>query len=273
MVSCVRPRLAICSTLLDSDDAVELLCGAHDDLGIEFRIDAHRIGDLPEQVETVRRRVQRREVADLEMRYHFPLGPFELSHAEDDQATRALRLMQSAVGHIAETGGTFFTVHLALPGDAPQRRFERACDLLGELVHYGAARGVRVCLENLRWGITSQPEHFIELVDASDAGITFDVGHAISSDAASGFPAARFALELGDRIENVHVYGREEAVHLPPRSIADIQPVVDALLATQCSWWTIELFGLTEVTFTRDMLLSYFDSVHLGLRGHPQAIR
>jgi len=269
----MRPRLAICSTLLDRDEAVELLCGPYDDPGVEFRIDAHRVGDLPDQIEDLCSRVERCDISDLEIRYHFPLGPFELSHIEDDQASRALTLMKSSVGHIAETGGSYLTVHLALPEDASHDRFARACDLLGELVHYGATRGVRVCLENLRWGITSEPEHFLEIVDASGAGITFDVGHAISSDAAAeGFSAARFAAELGDRIENVHVYGREEAVHLAPHSIEEIRPAVDALLATQCSWWTIELFGLSEVTSTRDMLLAYFDTVHLGLRRHPQAI-
>ncbi len=269
----MRPTLGICSTLLTNDEAVELLCGSRDDAGVEFRIDAHRIGDLPEQIETLRVRVTRCELAELEMRFHFPLGPFDLSHIEDRQASRALILMQAAVGHVAEIGGTYLTVHLPLPEDASHDRFHHACDLLGDLVDYGRERGVRVCLENLRWGMTSQPEHFLELVDSSGAGITFDVGHAISSDIAdAGFSAARFAAELGDRIENVHVYGREEAVHLPPASIEDIQPVVDALLATQCSWWTIELFGLSEFTATRDMLLEYFDSVHLGLRAHPQAI-
>jgi sugar phosphate isomerase/epimerase len=121
--------------------------------------------------------------------------------------------------------------------------------------------------------MTSHPEHFFELAEASDAGVTFDVGHAISSDAsAAGLSAARFAAELGDRIENVHIYGREEAVHLPPRSIEEIRLAVDALLATRCDWWTIELFGVSEFTATRDMLLAYFDTVHLGLRQHPRAI-
>jgi sugar phosphate isomerase/epimerase len=269
----MRPRLAICSTLLDEDEALELFRGPFEDSGVEFRIDAHRIGDLPEQIEELRTRVESCGISDVEIRYHFALGPFELSHIEDDQAMRALILMKSAVGHIAETGGSYLTVHLALPDDASAERIARACDLLGELVHFGATHGVRVSLENLRWGITSQPEHFLELVDACDAGITFDVGHAISSDAAAaGFTAERFAAELGDRIESVHVYGREEAVHLAPRSIEDIRPVVDALLATRCPWWTVELFGLREVTSTRDMLLAYFDTLHLGLRRHPQAI-
>ncbi len=268
----MRPKLAICSTVLDSPDAFELLCGPDDSIGIEFRIDAHRIGDLPEQVAALHKSVEACDLSSREMRFHFPFGPFDLSQVEDDQSLRSLSLMQAAIGHIAEVEGEYLTVHLGLPEDASHSRFHHACDVLGELVAFGAEHGVRVCLENLRWGLTSLPEHFLELVDASGAGITFDLGHATSSDIASSFSAARFAAELGDRIEGVHVYGREEAGHLPPRSIDEIQHAVDALLATRCEWWSIELFGLTEVTATRDMLLSYFDTVHLGLRRHPQTI-
>jgi hypothetical protein len=86
----------MCSTLLDSTEAVEVLCSACDDSGIEFRIDAHRIGDLPEQVDTLRGMVTHCELPDIEMRFHFPLGPFELSHIEDEQAARALSLMQAS---------------------------------------------------------------------------------------------------------------------------------------------------------------------------------
>jgi sugar phosphate isomerase/epimerase len=255
--------------LLETDEAIRQLLAPDDDPGIEFRIDAHRIGDLPEQVNALNARLPESDSPDREIRYHFPMGPFEISHVEDDQAFRALTLMEAAVGHIAELGGRYLTVQLALPEDVDHERFPRAADLLGELVRHGADHGVRVCLENLRWGVTSHPEPFLELVDSSDAGVTFDVGHAMSSDAAAeGFTAARFAAELGDRIENVHVYGREEATHHPPRSIDEIRPAVDALLATRCSWWAIELFGLAEVTATRDMLRAYFDSVHLGLRAH-----
>ncbi len=270
----MRPRLAICSPLLDVPGAVEVLCLPYDDLGVEFRIDAHRIGNLPEQVDRVKATMQRCDLADFEMRFHFPRGPFEIAQSDDDHAVRAVTLVKAAMGHIAETDCHYLTVHLPLPDDASPERFGRGVDLLGELVRYGAERNIRVCLENLRWGLTSEPEHFLELVEASGAGITFNVGHANSSDVArAGFSAARFAAELGDRIEHVHVYGRQDTIHHPPSSIEEIRQVVDALLATRCEWWTIELFGVSEAVATRDMLQAYFDSVHLGLRRHPQPIR
>ncbi len=269
----MRPRLAMFNTLLDRDESIALVFVDGADAAVEFRVDAHRVGDLPLQVERMRVRLPDATADDLEIRYTFPGGPFELSHSDDHEAIRARMLMQAAVGHIAERGDGYLTVHLGLPDDADHDRFVRAADHLGELVQYGADHGVRVCLENLRWGMTSRLDAFLELVEATGAGVTFDVGHAVSAESAAGFSALRFANELGDRIENVRLYGRAEAGHLPPHSIAEIAPLVDCLLATQCSWWNVALFGLTEALTTRDMLLSYFDTLHLGLRAHAQPIQ
>jgi sugar phosphate isomerase/epimerase len=269
----MRPRLAVCDTVLDTVGGIAALFPPHHDPAVDFRIDPLRIADLAENVSRLRTHLGEASSADPEIRYVFPFSPYELSDSDDGQAHRTLLLMQVAIGHIAAGGGRYLTVHLPLEDGVERDRFGRAADLLGELVCHGAERGVRVCLENLQWGITSRPEPFLELVEGSSAGVTFDVGHAVSSRVAdNGFSAAQFATELGDRVENAHVYGRCGAANLAPRSIEEIRPVLDALLATRCSWWTIELPDRAEVVATRDMLLEYFDSVHLGLRAYPQAI-
>jgi sugar phosphate isomerase/epimerase len=102
-------------------------------------------------------------------------------------------------------------------------------------VGVGRDVGVTVAVENLRWGPTSDPEAFLDLVDGSGARVTFDVGHAASSDAAArGYTAAHFARDLGGRIVGAHVYGRENERHHPPASLEEISDVLEALLETGC---------------------------------------
>jgi hypothetical protein len=66
------------------------------------------------------------------------------------------------------------------------------------------------------------------------------------------------------RLWHVHMYERETDRHRPPRDMTILGPIVDRLLATGCTWWTIELGDYAEALATRALLLEYLRQVRRG---------
>lgn len=190
-----------------------------------------------------------------QLRFHFPLGGIESAQCHPSDLSCGLSGALEAIDALPGTGNRILTVHLPLPSDCSATDFADARSRLAEVVAHGRAANVSVCLENLRWGVTSDPDRFIDLVESSDAAVTFDIGHANSSDVASaGFSAERFARLVSDRVRNAHIYDREDPHHVAPHDLDRIGPVLDILLESQCDWWVIELFDRDEVIATREML-------------------
>jgi sugar phosphate isomerase/epimerase len=196
-----------------------------------------------------------------EIRFHFPLGHIELADLDPDAGERALSRFFSAVEVVAEAGGEFLTVHAALPMGAHEFKvFGETKDRLRRLVEFGRDRGVTVALENLRWGLTSHPRHFIDLVEWSGSAVTLDVGHAVSSDVAESgaYSGAEFARLVAPRIVGAHVYDREAPHHIAPTDLDRIGETLRVLLGeTGCRWWVIELFSADEIRSTRALLLDF----------------
>jgi sugar phosphate isomerase/epimerase len=210
--------------------------------------------------------------AGLELRFH--LSPeVEMAHADAAVAARALEHLKLGVDIAARYGGhsasarqalppasTYATVHLACnespPGDLD---WAAALDNLSALVAYGAARGVTVCLENLRRGWTSDPDRFLELVQRSGASVTFDLGHANSSSLSHR--RLEFLDRVAPRVVNAHVYAyeQEHVGHLAPSDLSVLRPLLAALLATSCDWWLIELSDRAAMERTRALLVDFLD--------------
>jgi sugar phosphate isomerase/epimerase len=251
------PRLAICAhatpTLTEAVSLAGELPGA---LCIEYSFDPSNLTEALRDSAAIRRMTRR----DVELRYHFPLGRFELANLDEDSAAEALGEFLSAVDLVAKCGGRYLTVHAALHSGAHEYPvLERTKERLAELVERGNEVGVTVCLENLRWGLTSEPEHFVELVEAADSAVTLDVGHAVSSDTAKSgaISGAEYARMLAPRIVGAHVYDREDPHHIAPTDLNRIGDTLSVLLdETACRWWVIELFTADEIRSTRELLLS-----------------
>ena len=207
---------------------------------------------------------------DVEIRFHFPLGRYELADLDEASADEALERFFSAIELVAKCGGTYLTIHAALHGGAHQYPvFARTKQRLRLLVERGHEVGVTVCIENLRWGLTSEPERFLELVEFADAAVTLDVGHAVSSETALAriTTGAEFARMLAPRIVGAHVYDREDPHHIAPTDLDRIGDTLRVLLdETACRWWVIELFSAAEIRSTRALLLPLLRE---GLPGQP----
>jgi sugar phosphate isomerase/epimerase len=253
----VLPRIALCAhatpTLAETISLAREVAGP---VCIEYSFDPGNLSSALRDAEAIHRLADR----DVEMRYHFPLGRFELANLDESSADEALVQFLSATDIVAKSGGRYLTVHAALHGGAHEYPvFARTKERLQALVEHGREVGVTVCLENLYWGLTSEPEHFADLVEFADAAVTLDVGHAVSSETARAgtTTGAEFAQTLAPRIVGAHVYDREDPHHIAPTDLERIGDTLAVLLSeTACRWWVIELFSAKEIRSTRGMLLS-----------------
>ncbi len=253
----MEPRLAVCGHTTPSIEAtLALACELDGHAAIDLSLTPTDLGAVVGHTHVLR---ALNMDADLEIRYHLPLGYREIGHADPAEAKRALAWMTEAVSQVALAGGTYLTIHAGLPGDATRGRISATSERLSELVAHGADLGVRVCLENLRWGLTSDPDEFMGLVTASGAAVTLDVGHAASSDAAArGFGAEQFARMVAPYVRNAHVYEREVENHIAPLDLVALTAPLDVLLdETECDWWVIELTDVEEARRTRAMLRDF----------------
>jgi len=190
--------------------------------------------------------------------YHGYFPGFELGDADKHQAEKALDLHMRTVDTIKGTGGEVMTVHIGLLS-AIETRHAHIVQNLGRLAAYARDRGVKICLENLRTGVTSDPEKVVEIAAECGAFITLDVGHAVScAQVARGEITVVQIIDMfRHAMEEVHFYEYETDTHHAPSDMSILGPVVDALLETDCRWWTIELIDYTDILNTRRLVNNY----------------
>ncbi|WP_028581817.1 TIM barrel protein [Desulfogranum japonicum] len=192
---------------------------------------------------------------NIPVRHHAFFPGFELGDADQSQAEKALALHKHYLDTIIGNGEQVVTVHVGLVPDIALNH-ERVQKNLSNLVEYGATRGVTVSLENLRFGATSNPETVIQWAGESGASITLDVGHAVSCERvqAGELTVPHIVEMFSHKLEEVHLYEYETDTHYAPHDMSVLGPIVDALLQTDCRWWTIELTDVEEILTTRELV-------------------
>jgi len=212
----------------------------------------------PEAFDLLPRHVDPLLQAGIPVRYHGFFPGYEIGHRDAATAERAMRIHMAALEAIRGRGEQVITFHVGLRRKAPIDP-GRVVENLSKLVEHARGLGITVCLENLRRGPTGHPENVVAWARASGAMITLDIGHAVSCPRVqSGELTALDFLEMvADRLFEVHMYERETDRHRPPQDMTILGPIVDRLLATQCTWWTIELDDYAEALATRSLLLDY----------------
>lgn len=199
--------------------------------------------------------------AGVPVRYHGFLRGYEFGHQDVVAAERGLQMHLATLEALEGRGEPVITVHVGLVRDDPIDP-ERAVENLAKIVERANLLGITVCLENLRRGPTSHPENVVAWARASGAMITLDVGHANSCDRVQSgdLSTLDFVDAFADRLREVHMYEREVHQHYPPQDMKILGPIVDRLIETACTWWTIELEGYDEALSTRQLLLEYLET-------------
>jgi sugar phosphate isomerase/epimerase len=195
------------------------------------------------------------------IRHHGYFPGHEIGDNRSDRAEEAMQLHFKALDSIKGIGEQHITVHVGLVADIEISR-TRVVRNLRRLVQYGRQRGITVSLENLRFGPTSSPETVLEWTQKTGAKITLDIGHAVSCSRVKDneINVPQIVDLFSQDLVEVHFYESETDRHHAPQDMSLLGPIVDRLLSTACTWWTIELDAHEEILRTRNLLTDYLES-------------
>lgn len=141
--------------------------------------------------------------------------------------------------------------------------FESAKRNLKEVVDYARDKGITVCLENLTFGFTCEPEPYLELIHASGAVANIDIGHASASPIVMNniMTAEAFIGMILPHVVSAHVYKVEinddvlrKGWHIAPDQKEDMASRLNLLLSGKSDWWLIELGDKDEILRTKKFI-------------------
>jgi len=259
----VKPKLAMCNFITDIN-RLRQFATDHGFDGIDWSFDLDHLPKGPAEYSRLANFLSALE--PLELRFHCPFMKVDIGHEDLSDGKMAVRTFQRIIQLVSKINGKYLTLHIGLGHDTTKiLSWNDTIDNLRQIVHYGAERGVVVCLENLAWGWTSKPNLFEKLVRLSGAGVTFDIGHAHASESVSQqyFSMEDFVSPHPDRVHNAHIYHTEipGVGHIPPDGIEDIRERLDILLKTGCLWWVIEIKEVQELIWTKKIIDGYIAEI------------
>ncbi len=216
----------------------------NENLSVEYTPDRKEFAELEKNLKSCLNQ-------GVKVRFHGFFPEFEIGDADSSKANEAVRVHLECLDAIKDLGEPFITFHSGL-NQKIELNYDTLVENLSRIVEHGQSRGIRVAIENLKKGLTSDPEVLLDLSMQTNARITLDLGHAITSHAVvtGQFNVIEIIDMFQDRLSEVHFYEKELDRHYPPKDLSILGPIMDRLLLTHCRWWTIELDDFNEVKDT-----------------------
>jgi sugar phosphate isomerase/epimerase len=187
-----------------------------------------------------------------EVAFRFHSRQYDLSLAEKN----IFNYYRKTIERIAQAECDYLTLHY---GFEKNELNKEGVNFLKNLVKIGRDFGVTIAIENLKQGVTSQPEKLLHLLEETGASLTIDLGHLKSSFLGESEEELEKAVSsLLPYVREVHIYEREENGHVPPKDIFNLSHLLETLLTnSNCYFWVIEL-PLKEAAETKLMIEKEF---------------
>ncbi len=267
----MSPKLLLLHLAVGKDpDRIREYIRAHGYDGVEWGLDGQRMAVAQGRRQWILNGF--RSVGPL-CSLHAPYTDLEIGHRDAEYAAAALRILREYVDVAAELPAHHLNLHVASHALAPEERsWDNLVRNLTALLEYAERRGTLVTVENLRHGLTSEPETFAALVRATGAPVTFDLGHAHGSawvQQGRG-SVVEFLRSIPTRIVAGHLYLTETGdSHVPPSQVADVAAALDGLRAAGCDWWVLELHTRETLEQTRRVVDQYLAGWRAPLSSKP----
>lgn len=211
---------------------------------------------------TRRGRAQLKQITDkygLEVFYHSPFLDQAIGSANNTIRQNTFNTLRMYLDFLQEYEAKYVVIHAGIDEEETPR--ENLVDDLTRLVDIAETKSITLCVENLRFGLSSDPYHLKELADECGSKITFDVGHANScSWTLSENRSSRDFLKIIEgKVVAAHIYLKEGGgKHHPFTRIEEISDTLDNLIGLNAvKWWTIELPSIEDTIRQKLMLDSY----------------
>jgi len=254
-----RPQLAMCSWVSKSyEDVLRFALGLGFD-AVELDCDEKPIPA------TKRSRDKLREVLnhyELKLFYHSPFLDQALGSANQFIRGNTINTLKMYLDFLEELEADYLVVHAGIDEEECPR--QNVIEDMQRLVELAEAKSITLCIENLRFGLSSEPQSLLELAKECGSKITFDLGHANSCSWTSDQKRSSkdFLRIIEGRVVSAHVYLKEQGGrHHPFTKLEEVKETLDYLRNLGgVKWWTIELPNLEDVIREKSMLEHYFNS-------------
>ena len=119
--------------------------------GIDWSFD---LAHLPATPAEESRWVRRQEhLKSFEVRYHCPFLQVDIGHEDKDIQATAMEIFRRLIRLVSKARRKYLSIHVGLGHNTTKiLSWETSIANLRQLVQFGIASGVTVCLENLIWG-------------------------------------------------------------------------------------------------------------------------
>lgn len=196
----------------------------------------------------------------LRMFFHSPFLDQAVGSRIDTIRQNTFNTLKMYLDFLEELEASHLVIHAGV--DDTECPEENVVDDLKKLVDIAETKSITLCVENLRFGLSSDPHRLRELAEECGSRIVFDVGHANSCHWTLDEKRSSkdFLRIIENSVVSAHVYLKEEGGrHHPFREIEEVKDLLDHLTGlNSVVWWTIELPVIEDVIKEKLMIDSYF---------------
>jgi sugar phosphate isomerase/epimerase len=196
----------------------------------------------------------------LRIFFHSPFLDQALGSKDDPIRQNTYNTLKMYIDFLEELEASHLVIHAGVDDTECPR--ENVVEDLMKLVSIAESKSISLCVENLRFGLSSDPYRLRELAEECGSNIVFDLGHANSCrwTASEKRSPKDFLKIIENRVVGAHIYLKEEGGrHHAFREIDDVKETLDQLIGINgIVWWTIELPIIEDAIKEKLMIDSYF---------------
>lgn len=255
------PKLALSSRYSIQAEELIAFCREAGLDGIEYTIQSETKEGLDVEFANMKKLAD----SGIEIRYHFQFKTVEPDHKDPEFAARSVRYYKDCLDAISLLGGKRIIIHLCLnyKFNMEEMSFESAKRYTKEIVDYAREKGITVCLENLTFGFTCEPDPYLVLLEAINTPANIDIGHVSASPIVMDgtITAEAFIEKILPHTVSAHVYKVEinddvlrKGWHIAPDKKEDMASRLNLLLDGKSDWWLIELGDREEILRTKKLI-------------------
>ncbi|MBQ9314016.1 MAG: sugar phosphate isomerase/epimerase [Clostridia bacterium] len=185
---------------------------------------------------------------------HLPYSYIEIAHDDFEFQKYSMFAIREYLKFVAEIGINHAIIHVGVC-ECSNSIF--ALKNLEVLAEFAFELGVKLCLENLIYGLTSNSDFLCEALKIEKLFFCLDTGHCdvVSKCDELYIPSVQTIM---NKCVHSHVYKTEDRCfnHIPFNSITEIKNsnIMKMLLQSSCDWFTMELDS-TKVQLNQKSML------------------
>lgn len=205
---------------------------------------------------------------DMEYSIHAPFNDLNLASLNPELRALAIKYVEDAIKIAVDLGITLVSLHpghLSPSGVYELDKVHKAnLKSIREIAKFASKYSITLALENMpmkHWTLGNSTEEILGMIDDTQLGMCFDVGHAFIQNEIDGF------LGNIDRIYNVHIHdnnGRRDEHLVLGEGAIDIQDVIRRLNGGYRGTVIIESNNLPEGVKSRKYLEKLFKELGIG---------